>query len=198
MTRARTRALERGESLETPSPAAGRRRALTDAVDRLVGAAESLGAVPVDEGDVRALAVLVGAQARVVEALARLDTAADRRRTGRVQRELLRARLAQQPNVKRDANGTGMVVYLPQEREDLSTLSDGELQARIERLAGAIREDLTRDALALGNELEGVATVGLRVLIERARAGDIDAGATLGTLVEAARGAVVLPPLEVP
>ena len=198
MTRARTRALERGESLETPSPAAGRRRALTDAVDRLVGAAESLGAVPVDEGDVRALAVLVGAQARVVEALAKLDSAADRRRTGKVQRELLRARLAQQPNVKRDANGTGMVVFLPQEREDLSTLSDGELHARIERLAGVIREDLTRDALSLGHELEGVAAVGLRVLIERARAGDTDAGATLGTLVEAARSAVVLPPLEVP
>ena len=197
MTRTRSR-VGGGETPETPAPAAGRRRALTDAVDRLVGAAESLGAVPVDEGDVRALAVLVGAQARVVEALAKLDSAADRRRTGKVQRELLRARLAQQPNVKRDANGTGMVVFLPQEREDLSTLSDGELHARIERLAGVIREDLTRDALSLGHELEGVAAVGLRVLIERARAGDTDAGATLGTLVEAARSAVVLPPLEVP
>lgn len=196
MTRARTRALERGESLETPAPAAGRRRALTDAVDRLVGAAESLGAVPVDEGDVRALAVLVGAQARVVEALARLDTAADRRRTGRVQRELLRARLAQQPNVKRDANGTGMVVYLPQEREDLSTLSDGELHARIERLAGVLNEDATREVLSLGDELEALALVGVRVLIERVRAGDTTAGAALGTVVEAARGAVVLPELS--
>ena len=196
MTRARTRALERGESLETPSPAAGRRRALTDAVDRLVGAAESLGAVPVDEGDVRALAVLVGAQARVVEALAKLDSAADRRRTGKVQRELLRARLAQQPNVKRDANGTGMVVFLPQEREDLSTLSDGELHARIERLAGVLNEDATREVLALGDELEAVALVGVRVLIERVRAGDTTAGAALGTLVEAARGAVVLPELS--
>ena len=191
MTRPRTR-VGGGETPETPAPAAGRRRALTDAVDRLVGAAESLGAVPVDEGDVRALAVLVGAQARVVEALAKLDSAADRRRTGKVQRELLRARLATMPGMQRDA--TGMVVYLP--REDLSTLSDGELHARIERLAGTLREDLTRDALALGDELEAVALVGLRVLMERARAGDTDAGATLGTMVEAARSAVVLPPLE--
>lgn len=191
MTRARAR-VGGGETLETPAPAAGRRRALTDAVDRLVGAAESLGAVPVDEGDVRALAVLVGAQARVVEALAKLDSAADRRRTGKVQRELLRARLATMPGMQRDANG--MVVYLP--REDLTTLSDGELHARIERLAGSIREDLTRDALALGDELEAVAMVGVRVLVERARAGDIDGGATLGALVEAARSAVVLPPLD--
>ena len=191
MTRPRTR-VGGGETPETPAPAAGRRRALTDAVDRLVGAAESLGAVPVDEGDVRALAVLVGAQARVVEALAKLDSAADRRRTGKVQRELLRARLATMPGMQRDA--TGMVVYLP--REDLSTLSDGELHARIERLAGTLREDLTRDALALGDELEAVALVGLRVLMERARAGDTDAGATLGTMVEAARSAVVLPQLQ--
>ena len=191
MTRTRSR-VGGGETPETPAPAAGRRRALTDAVDRLVGAAESLGAVPVDEGDVRALAVLVGAQARVVEALAKLDSAADRRRTGKVQRELLRARLATMPGMQRDA--TGMVVYLP--REDLSTLSDGELHARIERLAGTLREDLTRDALALGDELEAVALVGLRVLMERARAGDTDAGATLGTMVEAARSAVVLPQLQ--
>jgi len=146
----------------------------------------------VDEGDVRALAVLVGAQARVVEALAKLDSAADRRRTGKVQRELLRARLATMPGMQRDA--AGMVVYMP--REDLTTLSDGELHARISHLAGSIREDLTRDVLALGDELEAVALVGLRVLIERARAGDVDGGATLGALVEAARSAVVLPPLE--
>ena len=148
--------------------------------------------MPVDEGDVRALAVLVGAQARVVEALARLDSAADRRRTGKVQRELLRARLATMPGMQRDA--TGMVVYMP--REDLTTLSDGELHARIARLSGAIREDLTREALALGDELEAVALVGLRVLMERARAGDIDAGAALGTVVKAAHAAVVLPLLE--
>lgn len=191
MTRTRPR-VGGGETPETPAPAAGRRRALTDAVARLVGAAESLGAVPVDEGDVRALAVLVGAQARVVEALAKLDSAADRRRTGKVQRELLRARLATMPGMQRDA--TGAVVYLP--REDVSTLSDGELHARIEQLAGTLREDLTRDALALGDELEAVALVGLRVLMERARAGDTDAGATLGTMVEAARSAVVLPALE--
>jgi hypothetical protein len=147
----------------------------------------------VDEGDVRALAVLVGAQARVVEALAKLDSAADRRRTGKVQRELLRARLATMPGMQRDA-ATGMVVYMP--REDLTTLSDGELHARIERLSRSLREDLTRDALALGDELEAVALVGLRVLMERARAGDVDAGAALGTVVEAAQSAVVLPPLD--
>lgn len=191
MTRTRPR-VGGGGSLETPAPAAGRRRALTDAVDRLVGAAESLGAVPVDEGDVRALAVLVGAQARVVEALAKLDSAADRRRTGKVQRELLRARLASMPGMQRDA--TGAVVYLP--REDLTTLSDGELHARIARLSGVLNEDATREVLALGDELEAVALVGLRALIERARAGDTTAGAALGTVVEAARAAVVLPPLD--
>lgn len=110
MTRGRARA-SGAESRETPSPASARRRALTDAVDRLVGAAECLGAVPVDTGDVRALAVIVGAQARVVEALARLDSAEDRRRTGRVQRELLRARLATMPGMGRDAHGA--VVVLP-------------------------------------------------------------------------------------
>lgn len=109
MTRGRARAAG-VESRETPSPAAPRRRALTDAVDRLVGAAECLGAVPVDTGDVRALAVIVGAQARVVEALARLDSAEDRRRTGRVQRELLRARLAPLSKA-RDEHGA--VVVLP-------------------------------------------------------------------------------------
>lgn len=192
MTRTRPR-VGGGGSLGTPAPAAGRRRALTDAVDRLVGAAESLGAVPVDEGDVRALAVLVGAQARVVEALAKLDSAADRRRTGKVQRELLRARLASMPGMQRDA-ATGAVVYLP--REDLTTLSDGELHARIARLSGVLNEDATREVLALGDELEAVALVGLRVLMERARAGDTTAGAALGTVVEAARSAVVLPPLD--
>lgn len=110
MTRGRARA-SGAESRETPSPASARRRALTDAVDRLVGAAECLGAVPVDTGDVRALAVIVGAQARVVEALARLDSAEDRRRTGRVQRELLRARLATMPGMGRDEHGA--VVVLP-------------------------------------------------------------------------------------
>lgn len=110
MTRGRARA-SGAERRETPSPASARRRALTDAVDRLVGAAECLGAVPVDTGDVRALAVIVGAQARVVEALARLDSAEDRRRTGRVQRELLRARLATMPGMGRDAHGA--VVVLP-------------------------------------------------------------------------------------
>ena len=109
MTRGRARALG-AENRETPSPASARRRALTDAVDRLVGAAECLGAVPVDTGDVRALAVIVGAQARVVEALARLDSAEDRRRTGRVQRELLRARLAPLSKA-RDEHGA--VVVLP-------------------------------------------------------------------------------------
>lgn len=109
MTRAHAPA-SGAESRETPSPASARRRALTDAVDRLVGAAECLGAVPVDTGDVRALAVIVGAQARVVEALARLDSAEDRRRTGRVQRELLRARLAPLSKA-RDEHGA--VVVLP-------------------------------------------------------------------------------------
>lgn len=109
MTRGRAR-VGGGETPETPSPVAPRRRALTDAVDRLVGAAECLGAVPVDTGDVRALAVIVGAQARVVEALARLDSAEDRRRTGRVQRELLRARLAPLSKA-RDEHGA--VVVLP-------------------------------------------------------------------------------------
>lgn len=109
MTRGRVRAVG-AKTGETPSPASARRRALTDAVDRLVGAAECLGAVPVDTGDVRALAVIVGAQARVVEALARLDSAEDRRRTGRVQRELLRARLAPLSKA-RDEHGA--VVVLP-------------------------------------------------------------------------------------
>ncbi len=88
-----------------------RREVLRDAVDRLVGAAESLGVVPVDTGDVRAMSAIVGAQARVVEALARLDSAQDRRRTGRVQRDLMRARLAAVPGVSRDARGR--VVVLP-------------------------------------------------------------------------------------
>ena len=109
MTRAHAPA-SGAETPETSSPASARRRALTDAVDRLVGAAECLGAVPVDTGDVRALAVIVGAQARVVEALARLDSAEDRRRTGRVQRELLRARLAPLSKA-RDEHGA--VVLLP-------------------------------------------------------------------------------------
>lgn len=110
MTRGRARAVG-AESRETPSPASARRRALTDAVDRLVDAAAALGAIPVDTGDVRVLAVIVGAQARVVESLARLDTAEDRRRTGRVQRELLRARLATMPGMGRDDHGA--VVVLP-------------------------------------------------------------------------------------
>ena len=109
MTRAHAPA-SGAESRETPSPASARRRALTDAVDRLVGAAECLGAVHVDMGDVRALAVIVGAQARVVEALARLASAEDRRRTGRVQRELLRARLA---TISKARDEHGAVVVLP-------------------------------------------------------------------------------------
>lgn len=133
MTRGRARV--GAETRETPAPVAARRRALTDAVDRLVDAAESLGAVPVDLGDVRALAVIVGAQARVVEALARLDTAEDRRRTGRTQRELLRARLATMRG-GRDAHG---VVLLP----PLETPDDPVDLLRT-RLASITREQRAR------------------------------------------------------
>ena len=110
MTRGRAGASGAG-TRESPAPASARRRALTHAGDRLAGAAECLGAVPVDMGDVRALAVIVGAQSRVVEALAKLDSADDRRRTGKVQRELLRARLATMPGMGRDEHGA--VVVLP-------------------------------------------------------------------------------------
>lgn len=66
--------------------------------------------MPVDTGDVRALAVIVGALERLAT-LARLDSAEDRRRTGRVQREVLRARLATMRGMGRDAHGA--VVVLP-------------------------------------------------------------------------------------
>ena len=171
-----------------------RREVLTEAVDRLVGAAESLGAVPVDQGDVRALAAIVGAQARVVEALAKLDAAQDRRRTGRVQRELLRARLATVPGVTRDARG--MVVYMPP--EDLCAISNEELEARIERLSAAVRNEAARDVAELGAELATIAHAGLQVLLTRAHAGDETALAALSPIVDAARGRalVVLPELE--
>ena len=130
MTRGRARASGAG-TRETPAPASARRRALTDAVDRLVGAAECLGAVPVDMGDVRALAVIVGAQSRVVEALAKLDSADDRRRTGKVQRELLRARLATMPGMGRDEHGA--VVVLPALASPTSDTFD-RLRARLATL----------------------------------------------------------------
>ena len=171
-----------------------RRDVLSTAVDRLVGAAEQLGAVPVDVGDVRALAAIVGAQARVVEALAKLDAAQDRRRTGRVQRDLLRARLASLPGMARDSRG--MVVYLPRE-DDLSALTDEELHQRIERLAASIREDDVRAVAELGAGRDAVALDGLRLLLARAAQGDTEACAALAPLVHAARPVVVLPELEV-
>ncbi len=147
MTRGRAR-VGGAESRETPSPASARRRALTDAVDRLVGAAECLGAVPVDTGDVRALAVIVGAQARVVEALARLDTAEDRRRTGRVQRELLRARLATLSNAS-DAHGA--VVVLP----PLASPEGDPVDRLRARLAGAAIQLLKVLFLAIDRDDQG-------------------------------------------
>lgn len=170
------------------------REVLTEAVDRLVGAAESLGGVPIDTGDVRALSAIVGAQARVVEALAKLDAAQDRRRTGRVQRDLLRARLATVPGVTRDARG--MVVYLPP--EDPRTLSDTELHARIERLAAALHTEAAQEVAALGGDLPALAHAGLRVLLSRAQEGDEAAMIALSPVVAAARGTpvVVLPELE--
>lgn len=171
------------------------RDVLAVAVERLVEAAGQLGAVPVDLGDVRALSSIVGAQARVVEALARLDSAEDRRRTGRVQRDLLRARLAQQPNVKRNDRGA-MVVYLPHEDEDLRALPDEELHRRIAHLAAKIHEDEADGVLSRGADLEAVARAGLAVLVARVRQGDRDAAATLAPVVDAAKSAVVLPPLE--
>jgi hypothetical protein len=163
----RGRALAAGAKTgETPSPASARRRALTDAVDRLVGAAECLGAVPVDTGDVRALAVIVGAQARVVEALARLDSAEDRRRTGRVQRELLRARLATLP--QRDEHGavvpsldapadpvdrlTARLATLTRERtqrvDELRALAPADRQALVRERVAALLDRDDDDALA--------------------------------------------------
>lgn len=145
MTRGRARVVG-GETRETPSPASARRRALTDAVDRLVCAAECLGAVPVDPGDVRALAVIVGAQARAVEALARLDTAEDRRRTGRVQRELLRARLATLSNAS-DEHGA-VVVLPPLEGDPVARLTarlatlDRERTQRVDELRSLSAEQL--------------------------------------------------------
>ncbi len=172
-----------------------RREVLRDAVDRLVGAAESLGVVPVDTGDVRAMSAIVGAQARVVEALARLDSAQDRRRTGRVQRDLLRARLAAVPGVSRDARG--MVVVLPPE-DDVRALPDEELHRRIARLAASARDEAAREVAALGGELDAVAHAGLRVLLDAAHAGDEAALAALSPIVAAARNTpvVVLPALE--
>lgn len=171
------------------------REVLTEAVDRLVGAAESLGGVPIDTGDVRALSAIVGAQARVVEALAKLDAAQDRRRTGRVQRDLLRARLATVPGVTRDARG--MVVYLPPE-DDLRALPDEELHARIERLAAALHTEAAQEVAALGGDLPALAHAGLRVLLARAQEGDETAMIALSPVVAAARGTpvVVLPELE--
>lgn len=170
------------------------REVLTEAVDRLVGAAESLGAVPVDQGDVRALAAIVGAQARVVEALAKLDAAQDRRRTGRVQRELLRARLAAVPGATRDARG--MVVVLPP--EDIRTLSDVELHARLERLAASLHTEAAQEVAALGGDLPALAHTGLRELLTRAQEGDEAALIALSPIVAASRGTpvVVLPELE--
>lgn len=171
-----------------------RRAVLADAVDRLVGAAESLGAVPVAD-DARALAAIVGAQARVVEALARLDTAQDRRRTGRVQRDLLRARLAALPGVSRDARG--MVVVLPPE-DDPKALPDEDLHRRIERLAAAARTEAAQEVAALGGDLPALAHAGLRVLLARAQEGDEAAMIALSPVIDAARGrpVVVLPALE--
>jgi hypothetical protein len=171
-----------------------RRAVLATAVDRLVGAAECLGAVPVDQGDVRALAAIVGAQARVVEALAKLDAAQDRRRTGRVQRELLRARLATIPGATRDARG--MVVVLPP--EDIRTLSDVELRARLERLAASLHAEAAQEVAALGGDLPALAHTGLRELLTRAQEGDDAALIALSPVVAASRGTavVVLPELE--
>ena len=175
MTRGRARG-GGGETLETPAPASARRRALTDAVDRLVGAAECLGAVPVDTGDVRVLAVIVGAQARVVESLARLDTAEDRRRTGRVQRELLRARLATMPGMGRDDHGA--VVLLP----PLDAPASDPVARLTARLATLDRERTQRvDELRAMPDEQRKALVRERVdeLLER---DDDDALATLATL----------------
>ena len=156
MTRGRVRAVG-ATTRGTPAPASARRRALTDAVDRLVGAAECLGAVPVDTGDVRALAVIVGAQARVVEALARLDSAEDRRRTGRVQRELLRARLAPLSKA-RDEHGAVVVLPsldAPADPVDrltarLATLTRERTQRvdELRAMAPADRKELVRERVA--------------------------------------------------
>lgn len=150
-----TRGRARGgavETRETPAPASARRRALTDAVDRLVGAAECLGAVPVDTGDVRALAVIVGAQARVVEALARLDSAEDRRRTGRVQRELLRARLAPLSKAREEH---GAVVVLP----SLDAPADP-----VDRLTARLAT-LTRERTQRVDELRAMAPAARQALV---------------------------------
>jgi hypothetical protein len=151
MTRGRVRG-GGGETRETPAPASARRRALTDAVDRLVGAAECLGAVPVDTGDVRALAVIVGAQARVVEALARLDSAEDRRRTGRVQRELLRARLAPLSKAREEHGAVVPSLDAPADPVDrltarLATLSRERTQRvdELRAMAPADRKELVRE-----------------------------------------------------
>lgn len=170
------------------------RAVLTEAVDRLVGAAECLGAVPVDQGDVRALAAIVGAQARVVEALAKLDAAQDRRRTGRVQRDLLRARLAAVPGITRDAHG--MVVVLPP--ENLRTTPDVELRARLDRLAASLHTEAAQEVVALGGDLPALAHAGLRELLARAQEGDEAALIALSPVVAASRGTpvVVLPELE--
>lgn len=160
-----------------------RRDVLVTAVDRLVGAAECLGAVPVDQGDVRALSAIVGAQARVVEALARLDAAEDRRRTGRVQREVLRARLALMPGARLDAAGA-VVVLPPLDQGDVRGMSTDALMAEIDRLAGRIRAEEAAEVSSLSaRELEVGVIAGVRALLARSAQGDDDARALLARVM---------------
>jgi hypothetical protein len=175
-----------------------RRDVLVTAVDRLVGAAECLGAVPVDTGDVRALAVIVGAQARVVEALARLDAAEDRRRTGRVQREVLRARLALMPGARLDAATGAVVVLPPLDQGDVRGMSTDALMAEIDRLAGRIRAEEAAEVSSLSaRELEVGVIAGVRALLARSAQGDDDARALLARVIrEGTAGAVELDAAE--
>lgn len=160
-----------------------RRDVLVTAVDRLVGAAECLGAVPVDQGDARALSAIVGAQARVVEALARLDAAEDRRRTGRVQREVLRARLALMPGARLDAAGA-VVVLPPLDQGDVRGMSTDALMAEIDRLAGRIRAEEAAEVSSLSaRELEVGVIAGVRALLARSAQGDDDARALLARVM---------------
>ena len=174
-----------------------RRADLTTAVDRLVGAAECLGAVPVDQGDVRALAAIVGAQARVVEALAKLDSAEDRRRTGRVQRNLLRARLASMPGARRDERGA-VVVLPPLDQGDVRAMSTDALVAEVDRLAARLRAEEAAEVSRLdARELEVGAVAGVRALLTRAVQGDDDARALLARVMrEGTAGAVELDAAE--